>query len=87
MAVFQAHAIMFHHMYCYLVMLAKSNHLNKNVLDMNQHYLELQAFLDEVHDPETEIPKFLYQRKDCMGMKKTNYQGESIGNEPASGSD
>ena len=38
---------MFHHVYCNLVMLAKSTHLNKNVLDMNKHYLELQTFLSE----------------------------------------
>ena len=49
-----ADVIMFHHVYCNLVMLAKSNHLGKSVLDMNQHYLELQVFLAEVeHDPET----------------------------------
>ena len=39
---------MFHHVYCDLVMLAKSTSLNKNVLDMNKHYLELQTFLSEV---------------------------------------
>ena len=50
----KADAIMFRHVYCNLVMLAKSNDLDKNVLDMNQHYLELQVFLAEVeHDPET----------------------------------
>lgn len=44
----KADAVMFHHIYCNLVMLAKSNDLNKNVLDMNNHYLELQLFLTEV---------------------------------------
>ena len=44
----KADAIMFHHVYCDLVMLAKSTSLNKNVLDMNKHYLELQTFLSEV---------------------------------------
>ena len=44
----KADAIMFHHIYCDLVMLAKSNSLNKNVLDMNMHYMELQTFLSEV---------------------------------------
>ena len=49
-----ADAIMFHHFYSNLVMLAKSTDLNKNVLDMNQHYLELQTFLSEVECyPET----------------------------------
>ena len=44
----KADAIMFHHVYCDLMMLAKSTSLNKNVLDMNKHYLELQTFLSEV---------------------------------------
>ena len=44
----KADAIMFHHVYCDLVMLAKSTSLNKNVLDMNKHYLELQTFLSEI---------------------------------------
>ena len=49
----KADAVMFHHVYSDLVMLAKSTDLNKNVLDMNTHYLELQAFLSEVeHYPE-----------------------------------
>ena len=39
---------MFHHIYSNLVMLAKSKKLDKNVLEMNQPYLELQAFLSEV---------------------------------------
>ena len=50
----KADAIMFHHVYCNLVMLAKSTHLNKNMLDMNKHYLELQMFLSEAERyPET----------------------------------
>ena len=44
----KADAIMYHHVYSNLVMLAKSTQLNKNMLDMNQHYLELQTFLSEV---------------------------------------
>ena len=48
-----ADAIMFHHVYSNLVMLAKSTTLNKSVLDMNQHYLELKLFLQEIErDPE-----------------------------------
>ena len=40
---------MFHCVYCNLVMLAKSNHFDKNVLDINQHYLELPSmFVAEV---------------------------------------
>ena len=49
---------MFHHVYCNLVMLAKSNYLSKNVLDMNQHYLEFQVFLDTVElDPAIAMNK------------------------------
>lgn len=48
-----ADAIMFHHVCSNLVMLAKSATLNKSVLDMNQHYLELKLFLQEIErDPE-----------------------------------
>ena len=48
LALLKADAVMFHHIYCNLVMLAKSNDLKKNVLDMNNHYLELQLFLTEM---------------------------------------
>ena len=44
----QVDAVMFHHVYSNLVMLAKSTHLNKNVLDMSKHYLELLTFLSMV---------------------------------------
>lgn len=44
---------MFHHVYSNLVMLVKSTTPNKSVLDMNQHYLELKLFLQEIErDPE-----------------------------------
>jgi len=36
----KADAIMFHHFYADLVMLAKSKELGKSVLDMGKHYLE-----------------------------------------------
>lgn len=49
----KADALMFHHVYSNLVMLAKSKDLNKNVLDMNKHYFELQTFLSAAEcDPE-----------------------------------
>ena len=52
----KADAIMFHHVYSNLVMLAKSTMLDKNVLEMNNHYLELQVFLSEVEKyPETAL--------------------------------
>ena len=40
--------MMFHHIYSNLVMLAKSNDLNKSVLDMRRHYFELKIFLEEI---------------------------------------
>ena len=43
---------MFHHVYCDLEMLAKSTSLNKNVLDMNKHYLELQTLSEVERYPE-----------------------------------
>lgn len=52
----KADSIMFHHVYFCLVMLAKSTKLDKNVLEMNKHYLELQVFLSEVEmHPETAL--------------------------------
>ena len=44
----KADAIMFHHVYADLVMLAKSNDLQKSAFDMGQHYLELMCFLEEM---------------------------------------
>lgn len=43
-------SLMFHLIYSNLVMLAKSNKLGKNVLDMNKHYLELKMFLAAVEE-------------------------------------
>ena len=56
-----ADAIMFHHVYSNLVMLAKSTVLDKSVLDMSQHYLELKLFLQEIeNDPEIAInPEYM----------------------------
>ena len=75
----QADAIMFHNVYCNLVMLAKSNHLDKNVLDMNQHYLQLKVFLAEVeHDPETAMNKgfevFVSEKRLYGNDKKVNHR-------------
>lgn len=51
-------AIMFHHVYSNLVMLAKSTDLNKCAYDMNEHYLELKLFLGKVeHDPQVAMNK------------------------------
>jgi len=49
-----ADAILFHHVYSNLVMLAKSAALNKSVWDMNVHYLELSDFFHKLQaNPET----------------------------------
>ena len=48
MAQVKADALMFFHVYADLVMLAKSNKLQKSALSMNRHYLELQMFLQEL---------------------------------------
>ena len=48
LACLKADAIMFHHVYADLVMLAKSNDLQKSALDMGQHYLELKCFSEEM---------------------------------------
>ena len=56
----KADALMFHFVYSNLVMLAKSNELNKSAYDMNQHYLELLLFLQEVErDPQLSMDKDL----------------------------
>ena len=44
LAYLKADAIMFHHVYADLVMLAKSSELQKSAFDMGQHYLELKCF-------------------------------------------
>jgi hypothetical protein len=60
LAELKADAIMFHHVYSNLVMLAKSTHLDKNVLDMNKHYFELQVFLTKIeHSPNLAMDKNL----------------------------
>jgi len=49
----KADAIMFYFVYADIVMLAKSNDLDKSVFDMKQHYLELQNFLQAIQkDPK-----------------------------------
>ena len=54
----KADALMFHHVYADLVTLAKLNELSKSALDMNQHYLELKLFLEELElNPQTILNK------------------------------
>ena len=46
--------LMFYHVYADLMVLAKSNTLNKSALDMTYHYLELLTFLREIQQhPDT----------------------------------
>lgn len=48
----RADGLMYFHVYADIVMLSKSNDLGKTVLDVNQHYLELKMYLQEVEcDP------------------------------------
>ena len=70
-----ADAIMFYFVYADLVMLAKSNKLNKTAFDMNQHYLELHNFLGKVEqNPEIVANKdyrvFFFLKTDCMALTK-----------------
>ena len=72
-------ALMFHHVYCNIVMLAKSSDLNKSTFDMRKHYLELQLFLEEVeHNPQTALNKefkvFPSEKRLYGDNKKTNHR-------------
>ena len=54
----KADALMFYFVYADIVMLAKSNKLDKSVYDMKQHYLELQHFLQAIQkDPKIALNK------------------------------
>lgn len=75
----KADAILFHHVYSNLVMLAKSKVLNKNVLDMNKHYLELKTFLSEAgSNPEMTMDRnvqvFLSEERLYGNDKKGNHR-------------
>ena len=72
-------ALMFHHVYSNLVMLAKSSDLNKCTFDMSKHYLELQLFLEEVeHNPQTALNKEfkVFPSEECLygDNKKVNHR-------------
>jgi len=47
--------LMFDHVYSDLMMLIKSKSLNKSVLDINQHYMELKCFLQQISNHPEEI--------------------------------
>ena len=60
LAQLKADALLFHHVYADLAMLAKSTDLNKSSFDMNQHNLELQQFLQTLeHNPKVIYDKQL----------------------------
>ena len=64
---------MYYHVYADLVMLSKANDLGKSSLDMNQHYLELKLYLQEVeHHPE------IVMDKDCKVFRsEENLYGDN----------
>ena len=75
----KADALMFFHIYADLVMLAKSNSLNKSVIDMNTHYLELKMFLQELtHHSEIIMDKEcnVFRSEPCLygDDKKSNHR-------------
>ena len=69
----KADALMFHHVYSNLVILSKSNDLNKSAFDMQTHYLELKVFLEKVElNPQTAMryDLFSHLRSDFMVMTR-----------------
>lgn len=70
MAQLRADALFYYHVYADLVMLSKSKKLAKCVMDMNNHYLELLCFLNEVQDnPEV----VLRQEQEVFQSEKRLY--------------
>lgn len=67
--------IFFYHAYSDLTTLVKSRQLNKSVLDMNVHYLELLNFLQELklwseHNYNGQIHSSFYIRKQITYRQK-----------------
>ena len=82
MARLRADALMYFHVYADLVMLSKSRDLGKSVMDMNQHYLELHAFLEKVeNNPEVVMDKsyrvFTSEEELYGSNKKINHRCSS----------
>ena len=72
-------SLMYFHVYADLVMLSKSKQLNKSVLDMNAHYLELKCFLAEAEKhPEIvlqqECQVFVSESRIYGNSKQTNHR-------------
>jgi len=71
--------LLFDQLYADLMMLVKSKHLDKSVLDMNMHYLELKGFLEHLEDnPEmllnTNTQAFPSEPRLYGTSKKTNHR-------------
>ena len=77
----KADALMFHHVYADLVILAKSLDLSKSAFDMNKHYLELKVFLDELEqNPKTIMNRdfhVFYSKSRLYGKEKVNHRVHS----------
>ena len=79
----KADALMFHHVYCNLVMLAKSKDLDKSAFEMRHHYLELRIFLEEIErNPPTALIKdfkvFSSEERLYSQDKKFNHRLHSL---------
>ena len=79
LAQLKADALMFHHVYADLAMLAKSTDLSKSSFDMNQHNLELQQFLQKVeHKPhlinDKELKVFISEERLYGSEKSVNHR-------------
>ena len=78
----KADALMFHHVYADLMMLAKSTELSKSTWDMNVHYLELAKFLEAVQmEPQLMMKKDLriFPSEECLYAigSSTNHRARS----------
>ena len=74
---------MYYHIYPDLVMLSKSNDLGKTAFDMNQHYLELKKFLQEVQShPEVTLSDiyrvFSSEKRLYESNKKVNHRLKAL---------
>lgn len=79
----KADAIMFYFVYADIVMLAKSNRLDKSAFDMKHHYIELQSFLQEIEkDPKVVLNKackvFLSEERLYSADENLNHRIQNI---------
>ena len=64
--------LLFYHIYADLTTLVKSKKLNKSVLDMNVHYLELRSFLQEI----IAYPENIFDKSTNVFISETRLQSE-----------